>query len=158
MMNTSNKDDNSIQTISIKNNPQYLKEYITICYLEWPNKNMPIEQYLEYKTNKILQDNNVISIIGLVKKNKLIGFISLLKNDYKERKDLTPWYATMYVLKEYRSEGYSKILNNAILNEAKSLGYKKIYLKTELVNYYEKFGAIYIENLNDKEKLYYIEL
>lgn len=64
----------------------------------------------------------------------------------------------MYVLKEYRSEGYSKILNNAILNEAKSLGYKKIYLKTELVNYYEKFGAIYIENLNDKEKLYYIEL
>lgn len=157
-MNTSNKNDNSIQTISIKNNPQYLKEYITICYLEWPNKNMPIEQYLEYKTNKILQDNNVISIIGLVKKNKLIGFISLLKNDYKERKDLTPWYATMYVLKEYRSEGYSKILNNAILNEAKSLGYKKIYLKTELVNYYEKFGAIYIENLNDKEKLYYIEL
>lgn len=157
-MNTSNKDDNSIQTISIKNNPQYLKEYITICYLEWSNKNMPIEQYLEYKTNKILQDNNVISIIGLVKKNKLIGFISLLKNDYKERKDLTPWYATMYVLKEYRLKGYSKILNNAILNEAKLLGYKKIYLKTELVNYYEKFGAIYIENLNDKEKLYYIEL
>ena len=64
----------------------------------------------------------------------------------------------MYVLKEYRSKGYSKILNNAILNEAKLLGYKKIYLKTELVNYYEKFGAIYIENLNDKEKLYYIEL
>ena len=89
-MNTSNKDDNSIQTISIKNNPQYLKEYITFCYLEWSNKNMPIEQYLEYKTNKILQENNVISIIGLVKKNKLIGFISLLKNDYKERKDLTP--------------------------------------------------------------------
>ena len=157
-MNTSNKDDNSIQTISIKNNPQYLKEYITFCYLEWSNKNMPIEQYLEYKTNKILQDNNVISIIGLVKKNKLIGFISLLKNDYKERKDLTPWYATIYVLKEYRSKGYSKILNNAILNEAKLLGYKKIYLKTGLVNYYEKFGAIYIENLNDKEKLYYIEL
>ena len=64
----------------------------------------------------------------------------------------------MYVLKEYRSKGYSKILNNAVLNEAKLLGYKKIYLKTELVNYYEKFGAIYIENLNDKEKLYYIEL
>ena len=32
-MNTSNKNDNSIQTISIKNNPQYLKEYISFCYL-----------------------------------------------------------------------------------------------------------------------------
>ena len=73
-MNTSNKDDNSIQTISIKNNPQYLKEYITFCYLEWSNKNMPIEQYLEYKTNKILQDNISITydlfpiVLGLFNK------------------------------------------------------------------------------------------
>ena len=157
-MNTSNKDDNSIQTISIKNNPQYLKEYITFCYLEWSNKNMPIEQYLEYKTNKILQDNNVISIIGLVKKNKLIGFISLLKNDYKERKDLTPWYATMYVKEEYRGKGYSKILNNAILEEARKRNIKKLYLKTELENYYEKFGAIFIKKLKTGETLYKFEL
>ena len=36
--------------------------------------------------------------------------------------------------------------------------FEKLYLKSELVNYYEKFGAKYIETLNNGEKLYYIEL
>ena len=64
----------------------------------------------------------------------------------------------MYVKKEYRGNGYSKILNDAILKEAKSLGYKKVYLKSDLVKYYEKFGAIYMDKLNNGENLYYLEL
>ena len=64
----------------------------------------------------------------------------------------------MYVKKEYRGKGYSKILNDAVLEEAKKLGYDKIYLKSDLVNYYEKFGAKYIEKLNNGENLYFIEL
>ena len=44
-----------------------------------------------------------------------------------------------------------------IIEEANRLGYKRIYLKTDLVNYYEKFGAKYIEKLHCGEKLYYID-
>ena len=64
----------------------------------------------------------------------------------------------MYVKKEYRKKGYSKILNDAILKEAKKRNIKRIYLKTSLSNYYEKFGAKYIENLQNGEKLYYINI
>ena len=64
----------------------------------------------------------------------------------------------MYVKEEYRGNGYSKILNDAILKEAKDRGFNKIYLKTDLINYYEKFGAKYIEDLANGEKLYYIQL
>ena len=97
-------------------------------------------------------------MLGLIDKDYLIGFISLLKTDGNDRTDLTPWYGTMYVKKQFRNKGYSKILNNAILREAKILGYNKVYLKTTLVNYYEKFGAKYLNKLNNEEKLYYIEL
>lgn len=55
----------------------------------------------------------------------LLGFISLFETDEKERQDLKPWYATMYVKKEYRGKGYSKILNEAILSEAKNRVLKK---------------------------------
>lgn len=34
----------------------------------------------------------------------------------------------------------------------------RLYLKSDLINYYEKFGAKYIEDLSNGEKLYYIEL
>lgn len=87
-----------------------------------------------------------------------MGFISLFEKDGEEKQELKPWYATMYVKKEYRGKGYSKILNHAILKEAKDRGFKRVYLKSDLINYYEKFGAIYLEDLNNGEKLYYINL
>jgi len=64
----------------------------------------------------------------------------------------------MYVKKDYRKKGYSKMLNDAILKEAKNRGFSTIYLKTDLENYYEKFGAIFIKKLKTKESLYKFEL
>ena len=64
----------------------------------------------------------------------------------------------MFVKKDFREKGFSQILNNAIFKEAKKRGFKKIYLKTNLINYYEKFGAHYIETLKSGEKLYFFEI
>ena len=44
------------------------------------------------------------------------------------------------------------------IDEAKKLGYDKVYLKSNLINYYEKFGAIFIERLSNGENLYYINI
>ena len=61
----------------------------------------------------------------LLDNNELIGFISIFPSDGEERQDLSPWYATMYVKEDYRGKGYSKILNNAILEEARKRNIKK---------------------------------
>lgn len=145
---------------NIMDDIKHLEEYAKICQVTWGKKktNEELKKYTKEKVKRILEEDKVISILGLLDNDKLIGFISLFKYDGLEMKNLTPWYATMYVKKEYRNKGYSKILNNAILNEAKKKGYDKIYLKSNLVNYYEKFGTKYIETLNNKEKLYYIDL
>lgn len=149
-----------MKIISIKEDCVFLSEYIELCSREWgkPKSKLEMQKYVEKRKKSILNDDKVISILGLVDNNNLIGFISLFKYDGEDRKDLTPWYATMYVKKEYRNMGYSKLLNDAILKEAIKLGYQKVYLKTELDNYYEKFGAKYIGKLNEFEKLYYFEL
>ena len=149
-----------MEIVNLKNNSNYLKEYIKLCSLEWGSKKskQEMEKYIADKEQRILIEDKVISVLGLIKDNYLLGFISLFRYENENNKELTPWYATMYVKKEYRGKGYSKILNNEILKEAKKLGYKKIYLKTDLINYYEKFGAKYIRNIENGEKLYYIDL
>lgn len=149
-----------MKIINIKDNNIFLEEYIKICSLEWGTVKSADEMklYIIDKRKKIHNENKVISILGLIDNNKLIGFISLFKYDGDYRRDLTPWYATMYIKKEYRGRGYSKILNDVILKEAHTIGYNKIYLKTKLDNYYEKFGAIFMEYLNNEEKLYYIPI
>ena len=163
-----------MEIISIKDNDVFLEEYISLCSLEWGTlkSDDEMKSYIIDKRKKIHNEDKVISILGLIDNNKLVGFISLWKSSLEKaiselslfkyngdyRRDLTPWYATMYVKKEYRGRGYSKKLNDAILKEASILGYSKVYLKTELENYYEKFGAIFMENINNEEKLYYISL
>lgn len=142
--------------INLKDSKKYLEDYVRLCSLEWGSPKSDDE--VKEKVSSILSGDKVISVLGLVEDDNLIGFISLFKYDGDERRDLSPWYATMYVKSEFRGKGYSKVLNDAIIEEARNLGYSKIYLKTDLVNYYEKFGAKYIEDLECGEKLYYIEL
>ena len=146
---------------NLKDKLEYLDEVAMLEYEEWAsNKEENKHDRLLKKKEKIckLFSHKAFCKLILVDNNELIGFISLFPSDCEEERDLTPWYATMYVKKEYRNKGYSKILNDAILKEAKKRGFETIYLKTNLENYYEKFGAIFIKKLKSKECLYKFEL
>lgn len=148
---------------NIKEKPEYLEEVCSLTIKEWGSSYSSDEE-LKMRINKKIEQikslwnkKDYCKLI-LIDHDKLIGFISIFPQDGDDRKDLTPWYATMYVKIEYRKRGYSKILNDAILKEAKNRGFDKIYLKTDLINYYEKFGATYIDQLNEKENLYFFNL
>lgn len=152
-----------LEIYNIKDKQEYLKEVAILTQKEWGKSNLTKQEY-EVKINKKIEkikkffDNKYYCKLILLKEDELIGFISIFPTDGDERKDLTPWYATMYVKDKFRGKGYSKILNKAILEEAKKRKIKRLYLKTDLENYYEKFGAIYMEKLSNGEKLYYIDL
>lgn len=147
---------------NVKEKQEYIEEIARLSKLEWAEYDTEEElnNKIQQTINKIKNnlDNPSYCKLVLLDNDNLVGFISIFPTDGDECQELTPWYATMYVKKEYRGLGYSKILNDAILKEAKSRGFKKIYLKSELKNYYEKFGAKYIKDLQNGEKLYYIDL
>ena len=147
----------------IKEKPEFIKEVAILTQKEW-GKPSDSEELFEEKVNlkiekirSLLKEENYCKLI-LLEDNSLIGFISIFPHDGEEKQELSPWYATMFVKEEYRGKGYSKILNDAILDEARRRGFRKLYLKTELNNYYEKFGAKYIETLRSGEKLLCFEL
>lgn len=146
---------------NLKDNLKYLDEVVLLEYNEWAkDRDFNKEERLMKKKDKIINmfNHELFCKLILVDDDKLLGFISLFPSDGEEENALYPWYATMYVKDEYRGRGYSKILNDAILKEARNRGFKVIYLKTNLINYYEKFGAIFIKDLKSGEKLYKIDL
>lgn len=152
---------NKMQIYNLQSKLEYLDEVAKLEYEEWAsNKEENKQIRIERKKEKICNmfSNRSFCKLILINNNKLIGFISLFPSDCDEEKELTPWYATMYVKKEYRNHGYSKILNDAILSEARNREFKRVYLKTNLKNYYEKFGAIFIKKLKTDESLYKFEL
>lgn len=152
-----------MEIYDIKERQEYIREVAILTQKEWGDKVNTAEEFEEKVNHKIekiysrLENKSYCKLI-LLENNILIGFISIFPHDGDERKELSPWYATMFVKEEYRGRGYSKILNDAILEEARKRGFEKLYLKSELENYYEKFGAKYIETLKNGEKLYYFEV
>lgn len=152
-----------LKIYDLKEKPNYIEEISILTQKEWGEKNLSqkeINLRVKQKISKIKSNLNNFNYCTLVllEDNILIGFISIFPKDGEERQDLSPWYATMYVKEEYRGKGYSKILNDAIIAEARKRNFKKLYLKSYLENYYEKFGAKYIETLKNGEKLYYIDI
>lgn len=146
---------------NLKDKIKYLDEVVNLEYEEWANnKEENKKDRIKAKKEKILNSFNNKSFckLILIDNNNLIGFISIFPKDCEEERELTPWYATMYVKERYRNNGYSRILNDAILKEARNRGYSTLYLKTDLKNYYEKFGAIFIKKLKSGEDLYKFEL
>jgi len=150
-----------MEIIDLRNRQEFLKEVMELEHDEWSSNplinredkiNKKIDEYFES-----IDDDYFCKLI-LVNDDKLIGFISIFPNDCYEELDLYPWYATMFVKKKYRGKGYSKLLNEAILKEAKRRGIKSLYLKTELDNYYEKFGAKFIKKTNSGEKIFMFEI
>lgn len=151
-----------METYNIKDKMEYLKEVCKLTEREWGkyNDEKEFNEKVNKKIEKVKQLINTDDYCKLIllDGDKLVGFVSIFPNDCAEKENLTPWYSTMYVKEEYRGKGYSKLLNEAILKMARKMGYSKIYLKTNLNNYYEKFGAIYMETLKNGEKLYCIPL
>ena len=152
-----------LKIYNLKDKIKYINEVCILTQNEWGKSVKSKDEFdrkIKKKEKKIIDnlDNKSYCKLILLNDDKLVGFISIFPNDCDEFLNLTPWYATMYVKKEYRGNGYSKILNDAILHEAKNRGFKKIYLKTTLSNYYEKFGAIFLQNMSSDEKLYYFDL
>ncbi len=144
---------------NLKDRQEYIEEVARLTQSEWGEK-VNFEEKVKNKIQKIKNNfnNPFYCKLILLNNNELVGFVSIFEQDCKERENLSPWYATMYVKEEYRGNHYSKILNDAILKEAKKRKIKRIYLKTTLENYYEKMNAKFLEKLDNGEKIYYFDL
>lgn len=101
-----------MEIFNLKDKIEYLDEVMELEYDEWAdNKENNRRIRLERKKDKFnnMSSNNSFCKLILLEGAELIGFISLFPNDCEEEKDLSPWYATMYVKKKYRK---MRILKN----------------------------------------------
>ena len=80
----------------------------------------------------------------MIKENKIIGCYGLVVNDFISRQDLWPWLCAVYIEENERGQGYGAGLLEHGRREAAKLAYPMIYLSTDHVGFYEKFGWQYI--------------
>ncbi len=84
-----------------------------------------------------------------VHEGQVIGTAALEDDDMDTRPELTPWLASLYTDEKYRHNGVGEALVKKVIEEAKRLEVKKLYLFTpDRQHYHERFGfkTIFQEN------------
>lgn len=75
---------------------------------------------------------------------QIVGGAGLIANDFISRQDLWPWLCALYIEKERRGHGYGGLLMDRAKADAAALGFSRLYLCTDHVGYYEKYGFSHI--------------
>ncbi|MFE5317806.1 GNAT family N-acetyltransferase [Paenibacillus sp. NPDC056579] len=76
----------------------------------------------------------------LLKNEKIIGFYQLIEQEFVTRKDISPWIAPLFIDENERGQALGAFLLAHARKIAGQLNYDKVYLATDHIRYYEKYG------------------
>ncbi len=112
------------------------------------------------KFEELLGSNG--KLFMLVDKEKIVSFVTLTNQDCIRDKSIFPWLGFLFTYPEYRGKRYSEKLLNYVEKQAKSENNLFVYLGTDHIGLYEKYGYTYLETRkdywNDETRIYYKKL
>lgn len=98
------------------------------------------------------------SLIIMTDEEKIASFCTLTRKDCVDDDTLFPWIGFVFTAPEYRGNRYSGELVEYACNRAKEQGFENVYIATDHIGLYEKYGFTYIESRvdisNDMSRIY----
>lgn len=101
-------------------------------------------QFMQYSFNK---NRLPKTFVAFDENGEEIGMCQLTMHDVISRPDIYPFLANLYVVPEHRKKGIARALNDALVKTAKKEGLTEIFLYTPIVDFYEKLGWKYVEDI-----------
>ena len=83
--------------------------------------------------------------------DKLVSFATLASQDEINAPELTPWIGFVYTFPTYRGHRNSGKLITHICDVLKSAGTEKVYISTDEIGLYEKYGFTFWQTMPTRE-------
>lgn len=151
---------NMIKVISVREQPEYKNEAIRYIQKSWKEV-LPII-YEDSITHCIGAENPLPQWYLLQKGTETIGCAGLITNDFISRSELYPWLCALYIEESQRGNKYPALLIDKAKTDSLTMNFRHMYLSTDLIGYYEKYGFNYIGNgyhpWNEESRIYEIKL
>ncbi len=126
-----------IKIISVRNYPDYYNDAVNYFSGKWGIDRRIYENSI---ADGIITKNPLPRWYLMLKDKDIIGGFGLVENDLMSRKDLSPWLCALYVEESERGGALGSRLLECGRYEAYDLGFDKVYLCTDHIGYYEKYG------------------
>jgi len=133
----------NIKIIAVRDNPDYLDRAVDYFSSKW---GVPRCIYQDSISASMRTPSPLPLWYLMLKGKEIIGSYGLITNDFNSRGDLWPWLAALYVEEGERGQGLGARLLSHGVKEAAKLGFASVYLFTDHIGYYEKYGWKYIAN------------
>jgi GNAT superfamily N-acetyltransferase len=127
--------------ISVRENPEFLEKSIDYFTIKFGIERRIYEDCIKYS---ITTDSNMPRWYLMLLGDEIVGGYGLIANDFVSRQDLFPYFCALYVEEKYRGKELGAKLQLHGRKEANKLGFNKIYLCTDHIGYYEKYGWTHI--------------
>ena len=72
--------------------------------------------------------------------DRIVGGLGVIENDFHDRKDLSPNVCAVYTEPDCRGRGIAGALLNLAVDDMRSKGISPLYLVTDHVGFYERYG------------------
>ena len=131
-----------MRIISIRENPEYKDKAIQYFQKCW--KGVPPIIYEDCISHAVGSIKPLPHWYLLEKEGELIGCAGLITNDFISRMDLYPWICAIFIEEHHRGNAYGALLMEKAKEDARQGGFDHVYLCTDHVGYYEKYGFSYM--------------
>ncbi|MCC8146763.1 MAG: GNAT family N-acetyltransferase [Bacteroidales bacterium] len=149
-----------MRVISVRENPEYKDDAIEYISSKWPSVSRVI--YEDSIVHSLKTTRPLPQWYLLEKESEIIGCAGLITNDFISRMDLYPWLCALFIEEEQRGNEYSSLLMEKAKTDSKNMGFDNLYLSTEHIGFYEKYGFRYIGQgyhpWGESSRIYQIEL
>lgn len=101
---------------------------------------------------QLLRENRLegwASVFAALEEGQIVGFCTLLKTDYYPENRYFPWISTIFVEEPFRGRRISHRMIEAAAAYAKSVGFARVYIPSDMTGFYEKCGFQKIDELEN---------
>ncbi|MBR1597568.1 MAG: GNAT family N-acetyltransferase [Lachnospiraceae bacterium] len=125
-----------IKYVILREKPEIKDEAAAWFNVKW---GVPKEAYLECMEAYLNGETEYGWYIAM-DGERIVSGLGVIENDFHDRKDLSPNVCAVFTEEEYRCQGISGKLLNMVEEDMKSKGILPIYLVTDHIGFYERYG------------------
>lgn len=128
----------NISIVSLNEIPKLKESAITYCAENWTKVHNTFTRNIYESVSE--KDKLPLTYL-LMKDSKIIGFYQIVKVEkIRNMNYLSPWLDCLFIDSNERRQALGAMLLEHGRKTAKFLGYDKIYLTTDHIQFYEKYG------------------
>ena len=127
---------NDHQYITLREKPELKTAAAEWFHEKW---GVPAEAYLACMNDYLAGDTEYGWYLCM-DEDRIIAGLGVIENDFHDRKDLAPNICAVFTEEEFRGRGIAGKLLNLAVEDQRSKGITPVYLVTDHVGFYERYG------------------